>query len=78
MHGISRVIGVYTNTVDKLLVDAGPACARFHDENVCGVKCKRVQADEIWSFVYAKQKNVKSTKARERGRRVDLDGHRQR
>ncbi|MCA0199859.1 MAG: IS1 family transposase [Proteobacteria bacterium] len=66
MRGISRVTGVSTNTIDKLLVDAGLVCARFHDENVRGVKCKRVQADEIWSFVYAKQKNVaKATAAPE-------------
>jgi len=63
MRAISRMTGVSTNTVDKLLIDAGLACARFHDENVRGVRCKRVQADEIWSFVYAKQKNVKSAKS---------------
>jgi IS1 family transposase len=49
---------VSINTVTKLLVDVGRACQIFHDETVKGVKSKRVQCDEIWSFVYSKQKNV--------------------
>jgi hypothetical protein len=47
----------------KLLIDAGRACSAFHDEKVRGVKAKRVQVDEIWSFTYAKQKNVAKAKA---------------
>ena len=43
--------------------DAGKACAAFHDETVRGVKARRVQGDEIWSFTYAKQKNVPTAKA---------------
>jgi hypothetical protein len=49
---------VSINTVSKLLVDAGRVCAEFHDEQVRGVKSNRVQVDEIWSFTYAKKKNV--------------------
>lgn len=41
-----------------VLVDAGKACAAYHDEHVRNVQAKRVQVDEIWSFTYAKQKNV--------------------
>eukprot|EP01037_Dinobryon_pediforme_P020958 gene20958-21706_t len=58
MRSISRVAEVSINTVSKLLEDAGELCAAFHDKNVRNVKAKRVQVDEIWSFVYAKQKNV--------------------
>ena len=58
MRAISRVVDVSINTVTKLLIDAGLACARFHDQAVHGVKAKRVQCDEIWSFCYAKAKNV--------------------
>lgn len=58
MRSISRVADVSINTVSKLLVDAGRACATFHDEKVRGVKARRVQVDEIWSFTAAKQKNV--------------------
>ena len=63
MRSISRVADVSINTVAKLLVDAGEACARHHFETVKGVKAKRVQCDEIWSFCAAKQKNVPSMKA---------------
>ena len=62
IRAVSRVTGASTTTVLKLLVDAGLACARFHDEHVRGVKAKRVQCDEIWSFCYAKAKNVPTAK----------------
>jgi IS1 family transposase len=58
MRSISRVADVSINTVTKLLVDAGTACAAFHDDKVRGVKARRVQVDEIWSLTAAKQKNV--------------------
>lgn len=58
MRSVSRVVDVSINSVSKLLAEAGAACASFHDETVRGVKSKRVQCDEIWSFVYAKQRNV--------------------
>lgn len=58
MRSISRVIGVSINTVTKLLVEAGTACAAYHDAHVRGIKPKRVQCDEIWSFCYAKAKTV--------------------
>jgi IS1 family transposase len=62
MRSISRVVDVSINTVAKMLVDAGKACAAFHDEKVRGVRSKRVQVDEIWSFCAAKQKNVPNMK----------------
>jgi IS1 family transposase len=62
MRSISRVCDVSINTVSKLLVDAGAACATFHDSVVRGVKAKRVQVDEIWSFTAAKEKNVAGMK----------------
>lgn len=62
MRSISRVADVSINTVSKLLVDAGRACAAFHDAKVRGVKARRVQVDEIWSFTYAKAKNVPTAK----------------
>jgi IS1 family transposase len=63
MRAISRVADVSYNTVAKLLAEAGEACAIHHFNTVVGVKARRVQCDEIWSFCYAKQKNVPSTKA---------------
>ena len=62
MRSTARVTDVSFNTVAKLLVDAGKACAGFHDKTVRGIKAKRVQCDEIWSFTYAKAKNVPSAK----------------
>src|SRR5258705_13620504 len=58
MRSVSRLADVSINTVSKLLVDAGRLCAAFHDDQVRGVKAQRVQVDEIWSFTYAKKKNV--------------------
>jgi IS1 family transposase len=67
MRSVSRVTGVSFNTVVKLLIDAGHACAAFHDTTVRGIAAKSIQADEIWSFSYAKQKNVKFAKAAPEG-----------
>src|SRR6516225_4121265 len=58
MRAISRVCDVSLNTVDKLLVDAGSACASFHDATVRNVRAKYVQCDEIWSFCYSKESNT--------------------
>ncbi len=63
MRSVSRVCDVSINTVAKLLSDAGKVCAAHHAEMVKGVKAKRVQCDEIWSFCYAKAKNVAAAKA---------------
>ena len=62
MRSISRVADVSINTVTKLLVDAGEACADYHDRAVRNVAVKRVQCDEIWAFCYAKEKNVERAK----------------
>jgi len=53
-----RMTGAAKNTVVKLLVDLGEACARYQDATLRGLTCRRIQCDEIWSFCYAKAKNV--------------------
>jgi IS1 family transposase len=63
MRSISRVCDVSINTVSKLLVEAGEACLKLHDEVVRNVRASRIQCDEIWSFCHAKQKNVATAKA---------------
>lgn len=63
MRSISRVTDVSINTVTKLLVDAGETCLALHDELVRDVRASRIQCDEIWSFCYAKEKNVEKAKA---------------
>jgi IS1 family transposase len=62
INSVCRMTGRSKHTVLNLLTDIGSACARFHDEHVRGLTCKRVQCDEIWSFCYAKQKNVPADK----------------
>jgi IS1 family transposase len=64
LRSIERAEGVSVNTVTKLLIDAGVACAIYHDKHVQNVKATRVQCDEIWVFVHAKAKNApKSSRA---------------
>jgi len=59
LRATSRLADVSINTVTKLLVDLGAACAEYHHKNVRGVRVRRMQCDEIWSFVGAKQKHVR-------------------
>jgi IS1 family transposase len=61
-----RMTGVAKNTVLKLLVELGAACSRYLDETMRNLPCRRLQADEAWSFCYAKQKNVTEKIAGER------------
>ena len=63
LRSITRLTGVSINTVTKLLVDAGKTCAAYHDRTVRDMETRRVQCDEIWSFCYAKDKNVATAKA---------------
>ena len=58
MRSISRIAGVSINTVTKLLIDAGKACAEYHDKHVKEVPARRIQCDEIWAFCYAKERNA--------------------
>ena len=62
IRATARMVGVSKNTVQKLLLDLGAACSRFQDETLRSLPCKRLQVDEIWSFVYAKAKNVPAEK----------------
>jgi IS1 family transposase len=63
IRAVTRLTGASKNTVIKLMIEAGKACADYHDKNVRDVKARRIQCDEIWSFCYAKQKNVRTAKA---------------
>lgn len=58
LRSVSRMAGCSINTVTKLLEDIGPVCEEYHDAHVRGLQSKRVQADEIWAFCYAKDKNL--------------------
>lgn len=63
LRATTRMIGCSINTVTKLLVDLGTACAIYQNEVLRNLTCKRVQVDEIWSFVGMKQKNVAPNRA---------------
>src|SRR5262249_51743326 len=63
IRAITRVTGASKNTVAKLLVDVGHACAAYQDRTLRKLPCKRGQVDEICAFVYAKNENVKKAKA---------------
>ena len=58
MRSASRVVGVSINTVTRLLVDAGNACLKFHDQALRGIAARHIECDEIWSFCYAKKAMV--------------------
>ena len=53
-----RMNGVAKGTVLKLLVDLGRACDQYQRRTLVNLRCKRIQCDEVWSFCYAKEKNV--------------------
>jgi IS1 family transposase len=58
LRAVARLTGASRNTVDKLLGDVGSACLAYQDEHLRNLPCQRIQCDEIWSFVYAKERNV--------------------
>ena len=58
IRGTTRLTGVAKNTIVKLLVDLGAACSEYQDRVLRDLTCRRIQADEIWSFCNAKAKNV--------------------
>src|SRR5438132_6544227 len=58
IRSIERMTGVAKHTILKLLRDLGCACASYHHRHVRNLRVRRLQCDEIWSFVGAKKKNV--------------------
>src|SRR6267378_2269409 len=54
-----RMTGVAKNTIARLLIELGAACSAYMDKTLRNLPCKLIQVDEIWSFVGAKQKNVR-------------------
>jgi IS1 family transposase len=62
VRATARITGFSKNTITKLLVELGDACIAYQDRAFRKLKCKRLQCDEIWSFVYAKDKNLPEDK----------------
>lgn len=67
IRSTSRMTGVARNSVTKLLIDAGVACAEYQDKALRNLTCNKIQCDEIWSFCYAKQANVPKDKKNQFG-----------
>lgn len=67
IRSITRLTGASKNTIAKLLSDAGAVCAAYQDEALRSLTSRRIQVDEIWSFTYAKQKNVAAAKTAPEG-----------
>jgi IS1 family transposase len=67
LRATARMMGVAFNTVLKLLPEIGQACVNYQDRTLRNLMCKRIQCDEIWSFCYAKQKNVPADKQEQFG-----------
>ena len=67
LRAAARIADCSLNTVTKLLVDVGAACAKYQDVTLRNLPCKRIQCDEIWSFVGAKQRNVPADRKGEFG-----------
>ncbi len=57
-----RITGAAKGTVTRLLESVGKACSKYQNEHLINLKCKNIQIDEIWSFCYAKKKNVPEDK----------------
>jgi IS1 family transposase len=66
IRSVVRMSGASKNTIAKLLIEIGASCSEYMNRNLVNLPCKRVQCDEIWSFVVAKQKNVTVAMAEEK------------
>src|ERR1700680_4327749 len=58
IRSVSRMVDVSRNTINKLLLELGAACSEYMSKRLVNLTCERIQCDEIWSFIGAKQKNV--------------------
>src|SRR5580700_3906695 len=58
MASIARITGIHPDTIMRLAVRIGQACAKIQDEKMRGLACQQIEVDEIWGFIGAKQKNA--------------------
>ena len=63
IRATARTADVSKNTVSKLLIDTGKACSDYQNKVLHSLPCSRIQVDEVWSFIYAKEKNVSRAKS---------------
>lgn len=65
IRAVTRLTGASKTTVTRLVVDAGRAASWYQDRVFQNLQCRRIQVDEIWGFVGAKQKNVAKAKRKD-------------
>lgn len=65
IRSTARMVGVSKTTVLRLLVDVGQLCAIYQDQKLRNLPCKRIEADEIWAFVGAKQRHATQGKGKQ-------------
>ncbi len=58
IRSIERVSGVHRDTIMRLGVRVGEACAKIQDVKFRGLNCNHLECDEIWGFIGAKRKNA--------------------
>jgi IS1 family transposase len=63
IRSIERITGIHRDTIMRLGVRVGEACAKIADEKMRGLSCKNIEVDEIWGFVGAKRKNASRAEA---------------
>ena len=67
IRSTERITGVTKRAITRLIVELGEVCHEYQNDKLRNLPCRRIQADEIWSFLYAKQKNVAKAKAAPEG-----------
>ncbi len=71
-----RMTGIHRTTILKLLVDLGDACAAYQSKTLVNLPCKRIQCDEIWSFIGSKRKeHFRRKEGGRMGRCLDVGRH---
>lgn len=58
IRSTERMTGTHRDTICRLLVEVGEGCAALMDETMRGLDCRRMQVDEIWTYVQKKQRHV--------------------
>jgi IS1 family transposase len=59
IRSTERMTDTHRDTIMRLMVEVGEGCAKLADEQMRDLTCRRIQCDEIWSFVKVKQAHIK-------------------
>ncbi|MGA9117613.1 MAG: IS1 family transposase [Bacteroidota bacterium] len=59
IRSTERLSGIHRDTIMRLLVSAGEACEAFMDSEMRDLSVKRLQVDEIWTYVGKHQRFIR-------------------